>query len=88
MKNEKQTQARGFLATAYLATGNATKALENFNQVIDKEGSTDAVHWYNRGLSKQTLGDKSGAISDFKKTLALQPNYEAAKKSLLGLGAN
>lgn len=88
MKNEKQTQARGFLATAYLATGNATKALENFNQVIDKEGSTDAVHWYNRGLSKQTLGDKSGAITDFKKTLALQPNYEAAKKSLVGLGVN
>ena len=45
-------------------------------------------YWYNRGLSKQTLGDKSGAISDFKKTLALQPNYEAAKKSLAGLGVN
>jgi Tfp pilus assembly protein PilF len=45
MKNEKQTQARGFLATAYVATGNTIKALENFNQVIAKEGSMDAVHW-------------------------------------------
>lgn len=62
--------------------------MENFNQVIDKEGSTDAVHWYNRGLSKQTLGDKAGAIVDFRKTLALQSNYEAAKKSLAGLGIN
>lgn len=82
MKNEKPTQSRGFLATAYLATGNAQKALENYNQVIDVEGSTDPVHVYNRGLSKQTLGDKTGAISDFKKALSLQPNYEAAKKSL------
>jgi protein O-mannosyl-transferase len=86
MKNEKPTQSRGFLATAYLATGNAQKALENYNQVIDKEGSTDPVHVYNRGLSKQSLGDKTGAIADFKKALALQPNYEAAKKSLASIG--
>lgn len=82
MKNEKSMQSRGFLATAYLATGNPRKALENFNQVIDVEGSIDPVHVYNRGLSKQSLGDKPGAISDFKKALSLQPNYEAAKKSL------
>lgn len=85
MKNEKTTQSRGFLATAYLATGNPQKALENFNKVIDLEGSTDPVHVYNRGLSKQSLGDKAGAISDFKKALSLQPNYEAAKKSLFSI---
>lgn len=85
MKNDKPTQSRGFLAAAYLATGNPQKALENFNQVIDVEGSTDPVHVYNRGLSKQSLGDKEGAISDFKKALSFQPNYEAAKKSLLSI---
>ena len=83
MKNDKPMQSRGFLATAYLATGNAQKALENFNQVINIEGSTDPAHVYNRGLSKQSLGDKAGAIADFKKALSLQPNYEAVKKSLL-----
>jgi tetratricopeptide (TPR) repeat protein len=86
MKNDKIIQSRGFLATAYLATGNATKALENYNQVIDKDGSQDPVHFYNRGLAKQTLGDRAGAITDFKKTLTIQPNYEAAKTSLAGLG--
>jgi tetratricopeptide (TPR) repeat protein len=82
MKNDKITMSRGLLATSYLASGNATKALEIFNQVIDKDGSQDPVHFYNRGLSKQTLGDRAGAIADFQKTLILQPNYEAAKKSL------
>lgn len=86
MKNEKPILSRGYLATSYLATGNATKALEQFNQVIDQEGSQDPIHFYNRGLSKQTLGDKNGAIADFKKTLSLQPNNEAAKKSLASLG--
>lgn len=86
MKNDKIILSRGFLATAYLATGNAGKALENFNQVIDKDGSQEPVHFYNRGLTKQTLGDRAGAIADFQKTLTLQPNYEAAKKSLASLG--
>ena len=85
MKNEKPVQSRGFLATAYLATGNPKKALENFNQIINIEGSTDPVHVYNRGLSKRALGDKAGAILDFKKALSLQPTYEAAKKSLLSI---
>lgn len=87
MKNDKIVMSRGLLATSYLASGNATKALENFNQVIEKDGSQDPVHFYNRGLAKQTLGDRAGAIADFQKTLTLQPNYEAAKKSLAGLGA-
>lgn len=86
MKNDKIIMSRGLLATSYLALGNATKALENFNQVIDKDGSQDPVHFYNRGLTKQTLGDRAGAIVDFQKTLTLQPNYEAAKKSLASLG--
>ncbi|PWK26160.1 tetratricopeptide (TPR) repeat protein [Arcicella aurantiaca] len=85
MKNDKIVMSRGLLATSYLASGNATKALENFNQVIDKEGSQDPVHFYNRGLAKQTLGDRVGAIADFQKTLTMQPNYEAAKKSLASL---
>lgn len=85
MKNDKIIMSRGLLATSYLASGNATKALENFNQVIDKDGSQDPVHFYNRGLTKQTLGDRAGAIADFQKTLSLQPNYEAAKKSLASL---
>ena len=85
MKNDKIIMSRGLLATSYLASGNATKALENFNHVIDKDGSQDPVHFYNRGLTKQTLGDRAGAIADFQKTLSLQPNYEAAKKSLASL---
>jgi tetratricopeptide (TPR) repeat protein len=87
MKNEKLTQTRGYLATAYLVTGNTQKALGLFNQVIDHESSQDPIHFYNRGLAKQTLGDKNGAITDFKKTLQLQPNYEAAKNSLKALGS-
>ena len=39
----------------------------------------------NRGLSKQSLGDKAGAIFDFKKALSLQPNNGVAKKNLLSV---
>ncbi|MFD1820130.1 Tetratricopeptide repeat-containing protein [Pseudarcicella hirudinis] len=87
MKNSKSTFTRGFLAAAQLNSGHAQSALENFNIVIDKEGGMDAIYFYNRGLTKNQLGDRAGAIRDIQKALQIQPDYNEAKQALKLLGA-
>jgi protein O-mannosyl-transferase len=76
----------GSLATAQLNTGKIKEALVNYNISIDKEGSQDAIHFYNRGVARLQLGDKEGAISDMKKCLTINPDYQDAKKGLQILG--
>jgi tetratricopeptide (TPR) repeat protein len=46
----------------------------------------DVYSWNNRGQAKMRLGDKSGAIADFKKALQLQPGLDSARDSLRDLG--
>ncbi len=76
----------GSLATAQLNTGKIKEALTNYNISIDKEGSQDAIHFYNRGVARLQLGDKEGAITDMKKCLTINPEYQDAKKGLQILG--
>lgn len=86
LPNKKILQSRTFLAAAYLATGNVQKSLEAYNNLIDKEGINDPLLWFNRALARQQLGDRQGAIRDFKQVLSLQPNNEAAKQNLKNMG--
>jgi protein O-mannosyl-transferase len=76
----------GSLATAQLNTGKIKEALVNYNISIDKEGSQDVIHFYNRGVARLQLGDKEGAIADMKKCLTINPDYQDAKKGLQILG--
>jgi Tfp pilus assembly protein PilF len=43
--------------------------------------------WNNRGQAKLRLGDKAGAIADFRKALELRPDLSTARASLRQLGA-
>jgi predicted negative regulator of RcsB-dependent stress response len=40
-----------------------------------------------RGQAKLRLGDKQGAIADFRKALELRPDLRTARESLQQLGA-
>jgi Tfp pilus assembly protein PilF len=42
--------------------------------------------WNNRAQGKMRLGDKAGAIADFRKALELEPDIKSARDSLQGLG--
>jgi tetratricopeptide (TPR) repeat protein len=56
----------------YLETGRYREAIKDFDFLI----SLDANNFYyfsNRGIAKQQVNDITGAISDFKKALQLQP---------------
>jgi Tfp pilus assembly protein PilF len=48
---------------------------------------SDVFSWNNRAQAKMRLGDKKGAIADFKKALELKPGLETALASLQRLGA-
>ena len=47
----------------------------------------DAYSWNNRGQAKMRLGDKAGAIADFRKALEINPGLGTARDSLKRLGA-
>ncbi len=86
MPNKKPTMIRGMLGGAFLMTGDPKNALLNLNQVIDKEGSQDPVHFYNRGVARQQTGDNTGAIADLQKAIQLKPDYTDAQNALKVLG--
>jgi Flp pilus assembly protein TadD len=48
---------------------------------------TDAYSWNNRGQGKMRLGDKAGAIADFRKALEISPGLRTAREGLQQLGA-
>jgi hypothetical protein len=43
--------------------------------------------WSNRALARMRLGDKKGAIADFRKALELRPDLTTAREGLQQLGA-
>jgi tetratricopeptide (TPR) repeat protein len=47
----------------------------------------DAYSWNNRGQARMWLGDKAGAIADFRKALEISPGLRTASDSLKRLGA-
>lgn len=87
MKKENRASIFGGLGTAQLNVGLVKESYQNFNIAIDKEGSKDAIHFFNRGVARLKLfNDKLGAIADVKKSLAINPNYAEAKNGLKVLG--
>ena len=87
MKKEDRASIFGGLGTAQLNVGLVKESYANFNTAIDKEGSKDAIHYFNRGVARLKLfNDKAGAIADVKKSLEINPNYAEAKNGLKALG--
>jgi tetratricopeptide (TPR) repeat protein len=68
------------MATAYWFMGNADTAISEFNKALTyAPNSPNAL--FNRGLVKwQGKNDSAGAIADWQKLLAANPNYEAKDK--------
>jgi tetratricopeptide (TPR) repeat protein len=68
------------LGTAYWYLGNADSAIDQFNAALTY-APTNANTLFNRGLVKwEGKGDAPGAIADWKKLLATNPNYDARDK--------
>jgi protein O-mannosyl-transferase len=87
MKKEDRASIFGGLGTAQLNVGLVKESYQNFNTAIDKEGSKDAIHFFNRGVARLKLfNDKEGAIADVRKSLEINPNYAEAKNGLKVLG--
>ncbi|HEY2468101.1 MAG TPA: tetratricopeptide repeat protein [Terracidiphilus sp.] len=70
------------LATAYWYLGNADMAIAEFNKALAYAPNNPNT-LFNLGLVKwQGKHDSDGAIADWKKLLATNPNYEAKDKVL------
>jgi tetratricopeptide (TPR) repeat protein len=68
------------MATAYWYMGNADTALAEFNKAL-AYAPTNPNTLFNLGLVKwQGKHDSAGAIADWKKLLATNPNYDAKDK--------
>jgi tetratricopeptide (TPR) repeat protein len=68
------------LGTAYWYLGNADSAIAQFDTALTY-APTNANTLFNRGLVKwQGKGDVAGAMADWKKLLATNPNYEGKDK--------
>jgi tetratricopeptide (TPR) repeat protein len=63
------------MATAYWYTGDADRAIAEYNKVLASAPSnTNAL--FNRGLVRwRGKKDAAGALADFKKLMAIDPNY-------------
>jgi protein O-mannosyl-transferase len=87
MKKEDRASIFGGLGTAQLNVGLVKESYQNFNTAINKEGSRDAIHYFNRGVARLKLfNDKDGAIADVRESLKINPNYAEAKNGLRALG--
>lgn len=64
-----------------------------YNDVIDLTNATLAVQdrleesWYWRGMSRMALGDREGAIADWRMALVVHPQYAPAARELSQAGA-
>jgi len=68
------------MGTAYWYMGNADSAIAEFNKALSDEPNK-ANTLFNRGLVKwQGKMDVTGAVADWEKLLATNPNYEAKDK--------
>jgi tetratricopeptide (TPR) repeat protein len=74
------TAVRTDLATAYWYMGNADTAIAEFNKALTY-APTNPNTLFNLGLVKwQGKHDSAGAIAEWKKLLAVNPNYESKDK--------
>ncbi|MGD0891754.1 MAG: tetratricopeptide repeat protein [Terracidiphilus sp.] len=65
------------MGTAYWYTGNADSAIAAFNEAL-KDSPENPNTLFNRGLVRlKGKGDAAGAVADWQKLLAVNPNYAA-----------
>ena len=78
--NASDAAVRTDMATAYWYMGNADTAIAEFNKAL-KYAPSNPNALFNLGLVKwQGKHDGAGAIADWKKLLAANPNYVAKHK--------
>ena len=70
----------GAVEVALVETGFAAVATLQYDPA-------DVFSWNNRGQARMRLGDKQGAIADFRKALELKPDLQTAQDQLRKLGA-
>jgi tetratricopeptide (TPR) repeat protein len=75
--NPLDISVRTDMGTGYWYMGNADKALEEFNQVLSTAPNNPNT-LFNRGMVKwQGRKDAAGALADWQKLLAANPDYPA-----------
>jgi hypothetical protein len=65
----------------FMLLGRFKEAIADFDYLISVDIS-NYIFYYNRGIAKQATNDISGAVSDYQKTLQLQPDDQLAKAQL------
>jgi Tfp pilus assembly protein PilF len=68
-------------AVLYLETEKFAEAKNDLDRLISID-SRNYMYYYNRAFSKLHLGDREGAINDYRKVLQLNPDDTAAKNQL------
>ncbi len=65
----------------YLETGKYAEAAEDLDRLIELDRN-NYRYYYNRAFSRLQLGDREGAINDYRKSLELNPDDEVTRKQL------
>jgi protein O-mannosyl-transferase len=65
----------------YLETGKYAEAAEDLDRVIELDRK-NYRYYYNRAFSRLQLGDREGAINDYRKALEMNPDDEVTRKQL------
>ena len=73
-----------YLGNAYLASGEAQKAVELFNEVIKEEGPLQILATWYMGLSYLKLDDIKNARTSFEKVVAADAEKSLEAKLILG----
>jgi len=77
----KLAEAHANLGVAQFQLGRFTAARRSFGQAID-HGYQTAEVYSNRAAAREALGDRQGAREDLKHALKIDPDSEAARRSL------
>ena len=70
------------LAAWYDATGRTRECLDAAEQFVKLEPN-NAVAYVYRGEARKAVGDRRGALADFKKAFEIDPSFEAAGLNLI-----
>ncbi len=74
----KHPNARTIRAQIFSRTGRDKRAVHELDIQLATHGDDDRA-WYFRGLARDRLGDKDGAIADLKKCMQIRPGTEWAR---------
>ena len=69
-----------------LYQGDTKRGIADYDKALQYDPA-DAYSWNNRGHAKMRLGNKAGAIADFRKALEINPSLRTAREGLQQLGA-